>query len=82
MSIRYHIVTMRYRIGDFLFRVLFPGQALILREAEKMCRDAAAYNEHTQYCLSTTKEALQAVRSFLESVREIVDRVSRPGGGS
>ena len=71
-------MTIRSRIGDWLFRALFPAQAALIETAEDELVDAALAHARTRQALDDAKQALAETRSLLETTRTLVARLTGP----
>ena len=72
-------MTIRSRIGDYLFRALFPNQAAALDFAEDAITDAAIAQVRAQAAVDATRRALAEVRPVLDNTRDLVARLLGPG---
>lgn len=72
-------MTIRSRIGDYLFRLLFPNQADALERMEDELVDAAVASIRAKSAVDDTRLALSGVKDVLDSTRDLVARLTGPG---
>ncbi len=71
-------MTIRSRIGDFLFRVLFPRQAEVLRNAEVDAAHLAVVSIRSRAAVDDARKAIADTRLVLDATRDLVNRLTGP----
>jgi hypothetical protein len=72
-------VTIRSRIGDYLFRALFPTQARVLDNVEVELIEAATASLRAKAAADAAHLASAGTRQVLEDIRGLVMRAAGPG---
>lgn len=72
-------MSIRSRIGDFLFALLFPRQAKALEEVEDQLVDSAVACERARVAALDAQQAIADFRPAMEATRDLAMRVTRTG---
>lgn len=71
-------MTIRSRIGDYLFRVLFPEQARALDNVEVELVQAATTSLRAKAAVDDARRAVTELRHAMDALQDMAERLMEP----